>query len=59
VIGVKRQQVSQTDDWQQLRLLAKTSEQRTHELIRPVVFFGQPASVRARETGEGCHRTAR
>ncbi len=59
VIGVKRQQVSQTDDRQQLRLLAKTSEQRTHERIRPVVFFGPPASVRARETGAGCHRTAR
>jgi len=51
VIGVKRQQVPPTDDWQQLQLLAKTPEQRTYELIRPVVLFGQPASVRARETG--------
>jgi hypothetical protein len=51
VRGVKRQQVPPTDDWQQLRLLAKTTEQRTYELIRPVVLFGQPASVRARETG--------
>jgi len=48
---VKRQQVPPTDDWQQLRLLAKTPEQRTYELIRPVVLFGQPASLRARETG--------
>lgn len=51
VSGVKRQQVPPTDDWQQLQLLAKTPEQRTYELIRPVVLFGQPASVRARETG--------
>jgi transposase len=48
---MKRQQVPPTDDWQQLRLLAKTPEQRTYELIRPVVLFGQPASIRARETG--------
>jgi putative transposase len=48
---MKRQQVPPTDDWQQLQLLAKTPEQRTYELIRPVVLFGQPASVRARETG--------
>lgn len=51
VIGVKRQQVPPTDDWQQLQLLAKAPEQRTYELIRPVVLFGQPASVRAREIG--------
>ena len=48
---MKRQQVPQTDDWQQLQLLTKTPEQRTYELIRPVVLFGQPASIRARETG--------
>ena len=48
---MKRQQVPPTDDWQQLQLLAKTPEQRTYELIRPVVLFGQPASARARETG--------
>ena len=48
---MKRQQAPPTDDWQQLRLLAKTPEQRTYELIRPVVLFGQPASARARETG--------
>ncbi len=48
---MKRQQVPPTDDWQQLQLLAKTPEQRTYELIRPVVLFGQPASIRARETG--------
>ena len=48
---MKRHQVPPTDDWQQLQLLAKTPEQRTYELIRPVVLFGQPASIRARETG--------
>jgi hypothetical protein len=41
---MKRQQVPPTDDWQQLQLLAKTSEQRTHERIRSVVLFGQPTS---------------
>lgn len=48
---MNRPQVTPTDDWQQLQLLTKTPEQRTYELIRPVVLFGQPASVRARATG--------
>ncbi|MGN6756728.1 MAG: hypothetical protein ACTHMJ_10120 [Thermomicrobiales bacterium] len=48
---MKRPQVAPTDDWQPLQLLAKSPEQRTYELIRPVVLFGQPARVRARATG--------
>ena len=48
---MNRPQVTPTDDWQQLQLLTKTPEQRTYELIRPVVLFGQSASVRARATG--------
>ncbi len=48
---MKRLQRTPTDDWQQLQLLTKTPAQRTYELIRPVVLFGQPATVRAQATG--------
>ena len=40
-----------TDDWNQLRVLVASPEQETYELLRPIVLFGQPAGVRARETG--------
>lgn len=40
-----------TDDWNQLRLLVSSPEQETYELLRPIVLFGQPIPVRARETG--------
>ncbi len=40
-----------TDDWQQLRLLVTSPEQATYELLRPIVLFGRPAAIRARETG--------
>ena len=40
-----------TDDWQQLQLLTQFPEQRTYELIRPVVLFGHSAAERARLTG--------
>jgi hypothetical protein len=40
-----------TDEWNQLRLLVRSAEQETYELLRPIVLFGQPASTRARETG--------
>jgi len=39
-----------TDDWQQLQLLTHFPEQRTYELIRPVVLFGQSPAERARLT---------
>ena len=40
-----------TDDWQQLDLLVRFPEQRTYELIRPVVLFGHSPAERARRTG--------
>ncbi len=47
----KRPQVAPTDDWGQLRLLAKWPEQITYELLRPVVLFGRSPAERAKETG--------
>ncbi len=44
-------QATPTDDWQQLDLLVRFSEQRTYELIRPVVLFGRSPAERARQTG--------
>src|SRR5215207_10196957 len=46
-----RQRREPTDDWQQLRLLARFPEQLTYELIRPVVLFGSSPAERARQTG--------
>src|SRR5262245_55353906 len=46
-----RPQVAPTDDWQQIALLARAPGQRTYELIRPVVLFGQSPAERAAETG--------
>ena len=40
-----------TDDWAQLHLLVTSPEQHAYEVLRPVVLFGQPITVRARETG--------
>lgn len=48
---VRRSRQQPTDDWQQLRLLVTSPEQVTYELLRPIVLFGQPTAVRARETG--------
>jgi hypothetical protein len=36
----QRQRIESTDDWQQPDLLVRSPEQRTYELIRPVVLFG-------------------
>src|SRR5207249_2206667 len=46
-----RQRREPTDDWHQLRLLARFPEQLTYELIRPVVLFGSSPAERARQTG--------
>jgi transposase len=46
-----RQRIEVTDDWQQLALLVGSAEQRTYELIRPVVLFGHSPAERARLTG--------
>jgi putative transposase len=47
----QRQRIDATDDWQQLDLLVRFPEQRTYELIRPVVLFGHSPAERARLTG--------
>src|SRR3712207_9434028 len=47
----QRQRIEPTDDWRQLELLAQAPGQRTYELIRPVVLFGQSPAERAAETG--------
>jgi hypothetical protein len=49
---LKRQRVERTEDWEQLRLLAKWPEQAVYELIRPVVLYGETAAERARQTSE-------
>lgn len=46
-----RPQVEPTDDWRQIELFARVPGQRTDELIRPVVLFGQSPAERAIETG--------
>ncbi|MDQ6831813.1 MAG: helix-turn-helix domain-containing protein [Chloroflexota bacterium] len=47
----KRQRIEPTDDWQQLALRVQFPEQRTYELIRPVVLFAHSPAERARQTG--------
>jgi putative transposase len=46
-----RPRVEPTEDWCQIELLARAPGQRTYELIRPVVLFGQSPAERAAETG--------
>jgi putative transposase len=46
-----RLQVEPTNDWHQIALLTREAGQRTYELIRPVVLFGQSPAERAAETG--------
>src|SRR5215216_4390195 len=46
-----RPQSAPSDDWRQIELLARVPGQRTYELIRPVVLFGQSPADRAAETG--------
>jgi hypothetical protein len=43
-----RPRLDSTDGWRQLDLLVRFPEQRTYELIRPVVRFGHSAAERAR-----------
>jgi hypothetical protein len=40
-----------TDDWAKLGLFVTSLEQKTIDLLRPIVLFGQPIPRRARETG--------
>ncbi|HSH80173.1 MAG TPA: helix-turn-helix domain-containing protein [Herpetosiphonaceae bacterium] len=46
----KRRRIEATEDWQQLELLFTSPEQRTYELIRPVVLYGMPPKERAQQT---------
>ncbi len=46
----KRQPITLTNEWQQLELRFTDPTQRTYELIRPVVLFGQSPVERAQET---------
>lgn len=47
----QRPRLATTDDWQQLDLLVRFPEQRTYEIIRPVVLFSHSPAERARQTG--------
>ncbi|HEX6292897.1 MAG TPA: helix-turn-helix domain-containing protein [Herpetosiphonaceae bacterium] len=48
----KRHQAPASEAWKQLALRFRWPEQRSYEIIRPVVLFGDSAEERARETGE-------
>jgi len=50
VVTAKRRRVASTDDWEQLQLLTTFPEQRSYELIRPIVLFGHSPAERARQT---------
>jgi transposase len=45
-----RRRIAPTDQWQQLELLLDTPGQRSYEIIRPVVLFGEPVPERATTT---------
>ena len=45
-----RQRIPPTDEWQQLELLLDTPGQRSYEVIRPVLLFGEPVPERATAT---------
>jgi len=47
----QRQRIEPPERWEQLEVLFTSREQRTYELIRPVVLFGVPPEERASETG--------
>ncbi len=47
----KRQRNEPIEQWEQLELRFTSPEQRIYEQIRPVVLFGVPPPVRAREIG--------
>ncbi len=45
-----RERIPPTDDWRQLELLTETPGQRSYEVIRPVLLFGEPIAERATTT---------
>ena len=48
----KRVQREHTEDWQTIQQYTLWPEQTAYELLRPIVLFGDPATQRAKETGE-------
>ena len=48
----KRERHPATEEWRQLELQCTWPEQRSYELIRPVVLFGESAETRVLATGE-------
>lgn len=57
-MGKRRRQASEVS-WEQLELLMSSDEQRTYELIRPIVLFGQAPTERAAETNTPAHTLRR
>lgn len=57
-MGKRRRQASEVS-WEQLELLMSSDEQRTYELIRPIVLFGQPPIERAAEANTPAHTLRR
>ena len=47
----RRERIEPTHEWRQLEFRVASPGQRTYELIRPVVLFGQSPAERAAETG--------
>ena len=47
----RRRRLTPTDDWKLLQERFRWPEQRSYELVRPVVLFGQSPAERARQTG--------
>lgn len=45
----KRQRREHTHDWQQIQQYILQPEQKTYELLRPLVLFGETAAERAKE----------
>jgi putative transposase len=55
----KRQRLTPTDDWRLLQQQFHWPEQRSYELVRPVVLFGLPTAERAQQTGVSTRTIAR
>ena len=49
--GIRRQRIEPTDEWKQLKLLRRWTEQSAYEEIRPLVLFDLPVAECAEETG--------
>ena len=47
----RRRRLTPTTEWQVLQEQFRWPEQRTYELVRPIVLFGQSAAERAQQTG--------